>query len=92
MSPWGNPQADGISVACKDSIVEKNASLILLVPSWREDPLTFAQIVTDTTDGGIVLFGSSGTEVRDNDVYARTRVILGGELISTLKGSTCGSH
>ncbi|RSH89370.1 hypothetical protein EHS25_002482 [Saitozyma podzolica] len=59
MSPWGNPQADGISVACKDSIVEKN-------------------IVTDTTDGGIVLFGSSGTEVRDNDVYARTRVILGG--------------
>jgi hypothetical protein len=35
MSPWGNPQADGISVACKDSLVEKNASLNLLVPSLQ---------------------------------------------------------
>jgi hypothetical protein len=85
MSPWGNPQADGISVACKDSIVEKNVSLngFARAELAGEPPLTFAQIVTDTTDGGIVLFGSSGTEVRDNDVYARTRVILGGELISS---------
>lgn len=25
--PWGNPRADGISLACKDSIVERNVSL-----------------------------------------------------------------
>lgn len=24
---WGNPRADGISLACKDSIVERNVSL-----------------------------------------------------------------
>lgn len=32
----------------------------------------------DATDGAIVIFGSAGTTVQDNDVYARTRVILGG--------------
>lgn len=24
--PWGNPRADGISLACKDSVVERNVS------------------------------------------------------------------
>ena len=24
---WGNPRADGITLACKDSIVERNVSL-----------------------------------------------------------------
>lgn len=38
------------------------------------------QVVFDTTDGAIVLFGSAGTEVRDNDIYSRTRIVLGGEL------------
>ncbi|KAL1412889.1 hypothetical protein Q8F55_000638 [Vanrija albida] len=56
---WGNPRADGISLACKESIIEGNT-------------------VFDTTDGAIVLFGSSGSEVRDNTVYSRTRVVLGG--------------
>ncbi|WVR06336.1 hypothetical protein IAU60_003367 [Kwoniella sp. DSM 27419] len=58
-APYGNPRADGISLACKDSIVEGN-------------------VVYDTTDGAIVLFGSAGSEVRNNHVYSRTRVILGG--------------
>ncbi|EIW73699.1 hypothetical protein TREMEDRAFT_24408 [Tremella mesenterica DSM 1558] len=57
--PWGNPRSDGISLACQDSLVEKN-------------------VVYDTTDGAIVLFGSAGTEVRYNEVFSRTRVVLGG--------------
>ncbi|WWC62592.1 uncharacterized protein I303_105189 [Kwoniella dejecticola CBS 10117] len=57
--PFGNPRSDGISLACKDSLVEKN-------------------IVYDTTDGAIVLFGSAGSEVRNNHIYSRTRVVLGG--------------
>lgn len=32
----------------------------------------------DTTDGAIVIFGSSGTQVRENTVSSRTRVVLGG--------------
>ncbi|TXT13540.1 hypothetical protein VHUM_00907 [Vanrija humicola] len=56
---WGNPRADGISLACKESLIEGNT-------------------VFDTTDGAIVLFGSAGSEVRDNTVYSRTRVVLGG--------------
>lgn len=55
---WGNPRADGISLACKNSVVEGN-------------------IVYDTTDAAIVLFGSSGTDVRNNKVYSRTRVLMG---------------
>ncbi|KAK8858564.1 hypothetical protein IAR55_002793 [Kwoniella newhampshirensis] len=57
--PYGNPRADGISLACKDSLVERN-------------------VVYDATDGAIVLFGSAGSEVRNNHVYSRTRVVLGG--------------
>ncbi|WVQ82978.1 hypothetical protein IAT38_005116 [Cryptococcus sp. DSM 104549] len=56
---YGNPRADGISLACKDSVVERN-------------------VVYDATDGAIVLFGSAGSEVKNNHIYARTRVILGG--------------
>ncbi|BEJ14967.1 hypothetical protein CspHIS471_0407340 [Cutaneotrichosporon sp. HIS471] len=56
---WGNPRADGISLACKDSVVENN-------------------VVFDTTDGAIVIFGSAGSEVRSNKIYSRTRVVLGG--------------
>ncbi|WVN85033.1 uncharacterized protein L203_100174 [Cryptococcus depauperatus CBS 7841] len=56
---WGNPRADGISLACKDSIVERN-------------------IVYDTTDGAIVLFGSANSKVKHNHIYSRTRVVLGG--------------
>ncbi|KAJ9103736.1 hypothetical protein QFC21_002196 [Naganishia friedmannii] len=56
---FGNPRADGISLACKDSTVSGNT-------------------VFDTTDGAIVLFGSSGSQVNDNLVYARTRMVMGG--------------
>ncbi|CAK9781012.1 hypothetical protein CC85DRAFT_269460 [Cutaneotrichosporon oleaginosum] len=56
---WGNPRADGISLACKESVVEHN-------------------VVFDTTDGAIVIFGSAGSEVHSNHVYSRTRVVLGG--------------
>ncbi|ORX40096.1 hypothetical protein BD324DRAFT_616239 [Kockovaella imperatae] len=55
----GNPRADGISLACQDSYVERN-------------------VVTDATDGAIVIFGSSGSEIRDNQIFTRTRVLLGG--------------
>ena len=34
--------------------------------------------MTDATDGAIVLFGSSGSEVNDNQIFTRTRVLLGG--------------
>ncbi|ODO05275.1 hypothetical protein L198_01967 [Cryptococcus wingfieldii CBS 7118] len=57
--PWGNPRADGISLACKDSIVERN-------------------VVYDATDGAIVIFGSANSVVKNNHIYSRTRVILGG--------------
>ncbi|KAJ9091756.1 hypothetical protein QFC19_008966 [Naganishia cerealis] len=56
---FGNPRADGISLACKDSMVSGNT-------------------VFDTTDGAIVLFGSAGSQVMNNQVYARTRMVMGG--------------
>ncbi|MER5464640.1 right-handed parallel beta-helix repeat-containing protein [Streptomyces sp. NPDC002668] len=34
--------------------------------------------VTDATDGGIVIFGAPGSQVRNNTITARTRVLLGG--------------
>jgi hypothetical protein len=40
--------------------------------------------VTDATDGAIVLFGSAGTEVRENHIHSRTRVILGGRSLPSL--------
>lgn len=36
------------------------------------------QIVYDTTDGAIVLFGSSGSTITNNQIFSRTRVVLGG--------------
>jgi len=74
----GNPRADGISLACQDSIVERNVSCFALYH------LSLWQIVTDATDGGIVLFGSAGSEVRENHVYSRARVNLGGALSECL--------
>jgi hypothetical protein len=38
------------------------------------------QTIFDTTDGAIVIFGSAGSEVRNNHIFSRTRVILGGKL------------
>jgi hypothetical protein len=40
--------------------------------------LADSQIVYDTTDGAIVLFGSSGSTVTANQIFSRTRVVLGG--------------
>ena len=39
------------------------------------------QVIFDTTDAGIVLFGSAGSEVRDNYIYSKTRVVLGGNVV-----------
>ncbi|KAG8966672.1 hypothetical protein FRC03_011507 [Tulasnella sp. 419] len=57
--PWGWPNADGISLACKNSVVRHN-------------------VVHDTTDAAIVIFGSAGSHVYGNRVYSRTREMLGG--------------
>lgn len=36
------------------------------------------QIVYDATDGAIVIFGSPGSEIKNNRVISRTRMIMGG--------------
>lgn len=51
--------ADGISMACTNSVVENN-------------------VITDATDGAVVLFGAPGTVVRNNLIRAQSRVLLGG--------------
>lgn len=51
--------ADGISLACTNSIVRNNT-------------------ITDATDGGIVIFGATGSVIEDNVIRASTRVLLGG--------------
>lgn len=56
---WGNPRADGISLACMESLVDSN-------------------IVYDATDGAIVIFGSPGSEIKNNRVISKTRMIMGG--------------
>lgn len=37
------------------------------------------QTVYDSTDGAIVIFGSAGSEIKNNRVISRTRMIMGGE-------------
>jgi hypothetical protein len=37
------------------------------------------QTVYDATDGAIVIFGSPGSEVKNNRVISRTRMIMGGK-------------
>ncbi|KAM0755359.1 hypothetical protein T439DRAFT_375738 [Meredithblackwellia eburnea MCA 4105] len=51
--------ADGISLACKGSLVEGN-------------------IITDATDGAIVVFGAPGSTITGNTVQAVNRQLLGG--------------
>ncbi|ORY78843.1 hypothetical protein BCR35DRAFT_304837, partial [Leucosporidium creatinivorum] len=51
--------ADGISHACRNSIVQYNT-------------------ITDTTDGGIVIFGAPGSTISNNVITAKTRRALGG--------------
>jgi parallel beta-helix repeat protein len=51
--------ADGISLACSNSIVRNN-------------------IITDVTDGGIVIFGAPGSLIEGNAIQAKTRTMLGG--------------
>ena len=43
--------------------------------SWKAD----VQVVYDTTDAAIVLFTAVGTEVRHNEIFSKTRVMLGGQ-------------
>ncbi|BGP43556.1 hypothetical protein JCM10450v2_007729 [Rhodotorula kratochvilovae] len=51
--------ADGISVACKNSIVSGNT-------------------ITDATDGGIVIFGAPGSQIKGNTIITEQRQALGG--------------
>jgi hypothetical protein len=51
--------ADGISLACPNSLVHDN-------------------LITDATDGGIVIFGAPGSVVAGNVIRAVTRPLLGG--------------
>ncbi|KDE09013.1 hypothetical protein MVLG_00735 [Microbotryum lychnidis-dioicae p1A1 Lamole] len=51
--------ADGISLACKGSMVRNN-------------------VVTDATDGGIVIFGAPGSLITGNTIQSVTRRALGG--------------
>lgn len=50
-APYG-AWADGISISCKNSLVENND-------------------IIDPTDGGIVVFGSPGSRVRNNRISVR---------------------
>jgi len=62
IGPSGNSNgtwADGISMACTNSLVANN-------------------VITDATDGAIVVFGAPGTRVTGNTIIASTRVLLGG--------------
>ncbi|KAI9631985.1 pectin lyase fold/virulence factor [Dioszegia hungarica] len=43
-----------------------------------KDSTVKRNIIYDATDGAIVLFGSSGSIVSHNQIFSRTRVILGG--------------
>ncbi|THV08137.1 hypothetical protein K435DRAFT_740025 [Dendrothele bispora CBS 962.96] len=51
--------ADGVSVACQNSIVRNN-------------------MIENPTDGGIVLFGSPGTQVYNNTIWVVNQTLLGG--------------
>ncbi|GAA6061226.1 hypothetical protein JCM10212_002685 [Sporobolomyces blumeae] len=57
---WAPGQwADGISHACKDSVVSNN-------------------VITDATDGAIVVFGAPGSTISGNTIIADQRVAMGG--------------
>jgi hypothetical protein len=61
IGPSGNAAghwADGISMACTESLVANN-------------------IITDATDGAIVIFGAPFTTVRNNTIMAVSRTLLG---------------
>ena len=61
IGPSGNPAghwADGISMACTESLVANN-------------------VITDATDGAIVVFGAPFTTVRNNTIIATSRTLLG---------------
>jgi hypothetical protein len=58
-TPDVNQWADGISLACGNSLVENN-------------------VITDATDGAIVVFGAPGSTIRGNTIVAATQTLLGG--------------
>jgi len=62
IGPSGNANgqwADGISLACRNSVVEHN-------------------IISDATDGGIVIFGAPGSVIRYNLIRTKKTTMLGG--------------
>jgi hypothetical protein len=74
------------SMPCKNALVENNeigpAGTSL---DWA-DGVSFActnstvleNVITDATDGGIVVFGAPGSVIESNKVRAQTRTLLGG--------------
>ncbi|GAA6007889.1 hypothetical protein JCM10207_004914 [Rhodosporidiobolus poonsookiae] len=78
--------AEGANFACYGMTVTGNQiGPSGLSPSWA-DGISHAcksskvtnNVVTDATDGGIVLFGAPGTLVQGNSIYATSRQQLGG--------------
>lgn len=61
--------ADGISLACTNSIVREN-------------------VITDATDGAIVIFAAPGSLIERNSIRAETRTLLGG--INMVDGAVYG--
>jgi hypothetical protein len=57
--PGDHEWADGISLACGNTLVEDN-------------------VITDATDGAIVIFGAPGSTIRGNTIVAQTQILLGG--------------
>lgn len=73
------PIADGISLACENSIVQDNElfgelSLVALSfpppPTSRSRPPPSYPILTDITDGGIVIFSAPGSLISGNTITA----------------------
>jgi hypothetical protein len=78
---------EGDLIPCSDALVENNEIGPAGEPdgSWA-DGISLActhsvvrnNMITDATDGGIVIFGAPGSRVENNVIRAQTRTLLGG--------------
>ncbi len=81
-------QGHSESQACRNALVEDNE----IGPAGTSDDLEWADgisfactnstvrdnVITDATDGGIVVFGAPGSVIEGNTIRAETRTLLGG--------------
>jgi len=81
-------QGHSESQGCKNALVENNE----IGPAGTSDDLEWADgisftctnstvrnnVITDATDGGIVVFGAPGSVIEGNTIRAETRTLLGG--------------